>query len=91
LRRNPVRNPSDSALVPRRSDFDSEPGHYDKHAGSTNTSMLRATFGCLDEPCGFERRNHLVNGRWADAEILLNVGFGRMSAMQARPPADRAR
>ena len=36
-----------------------------------------------DEPCAFERQHHLVNGRWANAKILLHVGFGRRLAMQA--------
>ena len=37
-----------------------------------------------DEACPFERHHHLVDGRRADAEILLHVGFGWRPAMQAR-------
>ena len=49
--------------------------HFDA-AGDTRLSS--------DEACSFERQHHLVNRRWADAEILLHVGFGRRPAVQAR-------
>ena len=42
-----------------------------------------------DEACPFQREHHLVNGRWADAEIFLHVGFRRRPAMQARVEVDK--
>jgi transposase len=42
-----------------------------------------------DESGSFERQHHLVNGRWTDAKILLNVGFGRRAAVQARVEVDK--
>ena len=42
-----------------------------------------------DEACPFERQHHLVNGRRADAKILLHVGFGRRPAVQARVEVDK--
>ena len=41
-----------------------------------------------DEACTFERQHHLVNGRRCDAKILLDVGFRRRPAMQARVQVD---
>jgi hypothetical protein len=41
-----------------------------------------------DEACAFERHEHLVNGRWGDLKVLLDVGFGRRPAMQARIEVD---
>ena len=41
-----------------------------------------------DEAGSFQRQHHLVNGRRADAEIFLDVGFGRGSAVQARIEVD---
>ena len=41
-----------------------------------------------DEACSFKRQHHLVNGRRADAKILLHVGFGRWPAVQARIEVD---
>ena len=35
----------------------------------------------FDEARAFERQHHLVNGRRADAEIFLHLGFGRRPAM----------
>lgn len=37
-----------------------------------------------DETRTFEGQDHLVNRRWADAKVLLHVGFGRRPAVQAR-------
>ena len=42
-----------------------------------------------DESGSFERQHHLVNGRRADAKILLHVGFGRRAAVQARVEVDK--
>ena len=42
-----------------------------------------------DEAGSFERQHHLVNRRWADAKILLHVGFGRRAAVQARVEVDK--
>jgi hypothetical protein len=36
----------------------------------------------------FEGHYHLVNGRRADAKVLLHVGFGRRPAVQARVEVD---
>jgi hypothetical protein len=36
-----------------------------------------------DEACAFEGQHHLVDRRWADAEMALHVGFGRRPAVQA--------
>jgi transposase len=36
----------------------------------------------------FEGHDHLVNGRRADAKVLLHVGFGRRPAVQARVEVD---
>jgi hypothetical protein len=41
-----------------------------------------------DESCSFERQYHLVNRRWADAKILLHVGFGGRAAVQPRVEVD---
>src|SRR5260370_16585649 len=41
-----------------------------------------------DEACAFERQHHLVNRRRCDAKILLDVGFRRRPAMQARVQVD---
>lgn len=37
----------------------------------------------FDERGSFESQHHLMNGRWADAEILLHVGFSRRPSVQA--------
>src|SRR5215470_13407355 len=42
-----------------------------------------------DKSGSFERQHHLVNGRWADAKVLLHVGFGRRAAVQARIEVDK--
>jgi len=42
-----------------------------------------------DEACSFKRQHHLVNGRRADAKILLHVGLGRWPAVQARVEVDK--
>jgi transposase len=41
-----------------------------------------------DEACAFERHDHLVNCGWGDPKILLDVGLGRWSAVQARIEVD---
>jgi len=41
-----------------------------------------------DEACTFKRHDHLVNGRWGDPKVLLDVGLGRWPAMQARIEVD---
>lgn len=42
-----------------------------------------------DEAHAFEGQHHLVNGGRADAEVLLHVGFGRRSAVQAHGEVDK--
>ncbi len=42
-----------------------------------------------DESGTFERQHHLVNRGRADTKILLHVGFGRRSAVQARVEVDK--
>jgi hypothetical protein len=44
-----------------------------------------------DEARPFEGQHHLVNRRWADAEVFLHVGFGRRAAVQARVEGINAR
>ena len=41
-----------------------------------------------DEAGTFERYDHLVNCRWGDSKILLDVGFGRRPTMQMRIEMD---
>jgi hypothetical protein len=41
-----------------------------------------------DEARTFERHDHLVNCRWGDSKILLDVGLCRRPAMQARIEVD---
>jgi hypothetical protein len=41
-----------------------------------------------DEAGLFQRQHHLVNRRRADAEIFLDVGFGRRSAVQPHKEVD---
>ena len=51
--------------------------------------MLRATPRLASDEAGsFEREDHLVNRRWADAEVVLHVGFGRRPAEHARVGVD---
>src|SRR5262249_59929900 len=40
------------------------------------------------QACTFERHDHLVNRRWGDSKILLDVGLCRRPAMQARIEVD---
>jgi hypothetical protein len=42
-----------------------------------------------DETRAFEGQHHLVNRGWADAEVLLHVGFGRRPAVQAGVEVDK--
>jgi len=42
----------------------------------------------FDEACPFEGQHHLVNGRWADPEVFLHVGFGWRPAVQAGVEVD---
>jgi hypothetical protein len=44
-----------------------------------------------DEAGSFQRKHHLVNRRQADAEIFLDVRFGRRSTVQPRIEVDKAR
>lgn len=41
-----------------------------------------------DEAIAFEAEDHLVDGRWSDAEVTLHVGFGRALAEHALVDAD---
>jgi hypothetical protein len=42
----------------------------------------------LDEAGALEAEDHLMDGRWGDAEVALHVGFGRGSAEDARIDVD---
>ena len=44
----------------------------------------RAPLLSSDESRSLESEHHLVDGWWADAEVSLQVGFGRRSAEDAR-------
>jgi len=41
-----------------------------------------------DEAVAFEAEDHLMDRRWADAEMTLHVGFGRRLAEHARIDID---
>jgi hypothetical protein len=42
----------------------------------------RGTGLASDEALAFEREDHLMDGRWCAAEVLLNIGFGGRSSME---------
>ena len=51
--------------------------------------MLRATPGWRRiRPTRFEGEDHLVDGRWADAEMTLHVGFSGRASEHARVGVD---
>ena len=41
-----------------------------------------------NEALAFEGENHLVNRGWADAEMMLHVGFGRRAPEHVRVGVD---
>jgi hypothetical protein len=41
-----------------------------------------------EEAGALEAENHLVDGRWGDAEVALHIGFGRSLAEHARIDID---
>ena len=41
-----------------------------------------------DQAISFERDDHLMDRRWADAEVALHVGFGGRAAEHARVGVD---
>lgn len=41
-----------------------------------------------DEAIAFEAKDHLVDGRWSDAEVSLHVGFGWSLTKHALVDAD---
>ena len=69
-------------------------GHFrmGRFSGATSSSMLRATPGWRRiKPARSMVSDHLVNRRWADAEVALHVGLGGRSSEHARVGVDEGR
>jgi len=47
-----------------------------EHFDTTRNALLSP-----DKACAFEGDHHLVDRRWGDAEVVLDVGFGRRPAV----------
>ena len=56
---------------------------WDEDIDASGDALLSA-----DEAVAFEAENHLMDRRWADAEMPLHVGFGRSLTEHALIDAD---